>query len=1184
MSDTILSLESTEPGASPAGTSRLEDLTPGASVLGIVPTESVTVVAAAWHGSSAITLTYRTASGSVGERLVYRDDEPGLRIETKGRLWSFDADGGLFRLVSEANRISLAYLFDPFLAVQTSTLDPLPHQIEAVYFRILPRHPLRFLLADDPGAGKTIMAGLYLKELMIRSDVERCLVIAPGSLVEQWQDELWQRFQINFEILTPGMIESSRSGNPFAEKQLLIARLDHLARTEELQAKLETTDWDLIVVDEAHKMSARYDGPDVKPTKRYRLGRLLNSLTRHLLLMTATPHNGKEDEFQLFMALLDPDQFEGKPRNRGHADTRDLMRRMVKERLLKFDGTPLFPERRAYSPTYPLSEPEARLYDEVTGYVREEMNRAERLKSEGEGRRGLVVGFALTILQRRLASSPEAIYQSLVRRRKKLEAKLAEAKLHRVQADSFEIQSPRAEAHFRDDDEFDPDDLPDAELEEVEEELLDEATAARTIAELEWEITRLRELEENARKIRTSRADRKWEELSSLLQRAPEMVDAHGSRRKLIVFTEHRDTLNYLVERLRDLLGQAEAVVTIHGGMHREERRRAQEAFVQDPDVLILVATDAAGEGINLQRAHLMVNYDLPWNPSRLEQRFGRVHRIGQTEVCHLWNLVAEGTREGDVFKRLFEKLEEQRKALGDQVFDVLGESFRDRSLRDLLIEAVRYGERPEVRQRLEQVVDATVGETLRRVVHERAQVAEVMAAGDVERIREEMERADARRLQPHFIHAFFAAALEQLGGTMREREPGRYEITHVPVDLRRLDRSLLRRYERITFNKELMNVVGRPTAEFCCPGHPLLDSLIGLAIERYGSKLRQGAVLIDDSNEAEDVRVLVYLQHAIQDARLDRSGNRRLVSKRFEYVEVPQDGPGSGAGWAPYLDYRPASPDELDLLKAVLDAGWIRTGLEARSVDYAITNLVPAHLEEVRRRTVERVNRTVEAVRQRLLAEIKHWDHRANQLKEQELAGKQPKMNSARARQRADELEVRLRRRLEELEAEKQLSPLPPVVVGGALVVPAGLLARLGGQRRESPAQYAHETERVELAAVDAVVATETALGRSPRVMPPNNRGYDIESGSVGGDLHFIEVKGRVSGAPSVTVTRSEFGVGLNKGDHFVLALVEVPSEGQPMVRYLRRPFAEGDRLPFGAISVTLGWQDLIKRSESPA
>jgi SNF2 family DNA or RNA helicase len=1173
---------------------RLEDLTKGAVVRGVLTDRAVRVVDVEWHGSNAITLTYTDDStGKPDQELLYRDNEPQLSVEQVGRAWAMDADGSLFRLVSEAKRISLAYLFDPFLAVQTSNLDPLPHQIDAVYSEMLPRQPLRYLLADDPGAGKTIMAGLFCKELMIRGDVERCLVIAPGSLVEQWQDELWQKFDLNFEILTKDMIEAARSGNPFGERPLLIARLDHLSRNEELQAKLQATDWDLVIADEAHKMSAHYAGGEVKETKRYKLGRLAGSVARHLLLMTATPHSGIDEDFQLFLALLDADRFEGKPRDGSHAiDTSDLMRRLVKEKLLKFDGTPLFPERRSYTAIYPLSDEEALLYKRVTEYVQEEMNRADRLKAEGEGSRGAVVGFALTTLQRRLASSPEAIYQSLARRRRRLENRVAEERIRKRGAQvAAELGLPRLPDEFRSaDEDFDVDDLPDGELEELEEELVDEASAARTIAELEHEIATLTGLEELAHRSRNSGADRKWEELSSLLQHTPEMFDAYGNRRKLIIFSEHRDTLNYLVGKLRALLGRAESVVAIHGGMPREERSKVQEAFVQDKDVLVLVATDAAGEGINLQRAHLMVNYDLPWNPNRIEQRFGRVHRIGQTEVCHLWNLVADDTREGQVFQRLFQKLDEQRKALGDQVFDVLGEAFRGESLRDLLIQAIRYGEQPLVRARLTEVVDATVGEALREIVHERALVSDVMTMADVERIRDEMERAEACKLQPHFIRSFFLQAFGLLGGSVREREPGRFEITHVPAELRRRDRQiglgapLLRRYERVTFEKHLIAVEGRPLAEYVTPGHPLLDGTIDLIIERYDALLRQGAVLIDETDPGDVAHVLVYLQHAVVDGRTDAGGNRRVVSKRFEFVDVDPKGTPCYGGWAPYLDCRPATPDELATLQPVIEGEWVRADLESKAFDEGV-ELARAHLDEVRRRTVDRVDRTTAAVRERLLSEIQHWDHRANQLKDKELAGKLPRsgMNSAKARQRADELEGRLKRRLDELDAERRLASLPPVITGGALVVPAGLLAAVQGSSHSEIAEHARERSATERAAVDAVMTAERALGRDPTEMPLNNKGYDIESKASDSVLWFIEVKGRVVGAETFTVTRSEIGVGRNKPEQHILALVEVPDRGNPAVHYLRRAFEDVGDLPFDTISVNLQWKAYIERAGRP-
>src|SRR5687768_396032 len=409
--------------------SKLEDLRTNAAVKGILPDALVTVVNTQWFGSEAIELTYKTASGKVANELLYRHDEPRIEVVEEGRPWSFDGDGGLFRLVSEAQRIRLAHLFDPVLAVHTSVVDPLPHQITAVYEAMLPRQPLRFLLADDPGAGKTIMAGLLIKELIARGDLQRCLIVCPGSLAEQWQDELSRRFQLPFEILTNDKLEAARTGNWFLENNLVIARLDKLARNEAVQQKLQALDcrWDLVVCDEAHKLSATFFGGEIHYTRRYKLGQLLAPLTRHFLLMTATPHNGKEEDFQLFLALLDGDRFEGRFRDGVHqVEISDLMRRMVKENLRKFDGTPLFPERIAYTVPYKLSDAEARLYKEVTEYVREEFNRAEALQND---KRAGTVGFALTILQRRLASSPEAIYQSLRRRRERLEKRLRELEL-----------------------------------------------------------------------------------------------------------------------------------------------------------------------------------------------------------------------------------------------------------------------------------------------------------------------------------------------------------------------------------------------------------------------------------------------------------------------------------------------------------------------------------------------------------------------------------------------------------------------------------------------------------------------------------------------------------------------------------------------------------------------------------
>ena len=1185
---------------------RLEDLQPNAAVRGILPDQLVTVVSVQWFGSQALELTYKGPSGRVANELLYRPDEPRLEVVEQGRPWSFDGSGRLFRLVSEAHRIRLAHLFDPVLAVHTSLVEPLPHQITAVYEAMLPRQPLRFLLADDPGAGKTIMAGLFIKELIARGDLQRCMVVCPGSLAEQWQDELYRRFQLSFEILTNDKLEAARTGNWFLENNLVIARLDKLSRDEDVQAKLQAADcrWDLVVCDEAHKLSATIFGGEVKYTKRYHLGKLLSGLTRHFLLMTATPHNGKEEDFQLFLALLDGDRFEGRFRDGVHqVEISDLMRRMVKENLLKFDGTPLFPERIAYTVPYRLSEPEARLYKEVTEYVRDEFNRAEALAND---KRAGTVGFALTILQRRLASSPEAIYQSLRRRSERLQKRMRELEILQrgAQAEAFAAVSPALDA----DDVEDLEEAPDNEVEAAEEEILDQATAARTIGELKAEIATLSRLESLALAVRRSGEDRKWRELASLLgeifspDSGPKEAPAApvriappipSPRQKLVIFTEHRDTLSYLEARVTTLLGRKDAVVTIHGGMGREERMKAQESFKHDPEVQVLIATDAAGEGINLQRAHLMVNYDLPWNPNRIEQRFGRIHRIGQTEVCHLWNVVAEETREGDVYYTLLKKLEQARQALGGQVFDVLGKiQFEGRPLRELLIQAIRYGERPEIRARLTQAIANAVDTSqLQNLLEERALAHDVMDVSRVARIREDMERAAARRLQPFYTESFFLEAFSQLGGTVRQREPRRYEVTHVPAPVRNRDRLIgtgepvLPRYERIAFEKSLIAPQGEPLAAFVCPGHPLLDATLDLTLERHRDLLRRGSMLVDERDPGTAPRVLFYLEHAVQDASVISNGDRRTISKQMLYVELDEEGKARHLHYAPYLDYRPLREDEpkVDALFARPEFSWITLDLEQKALGHAIAEVVPEHLKEVRDRRYAWIEKARAAVKDRLTKEIGYWDHRAEELKIQEQAGRpNARVNSQEARRRADELQGRLQKRMEQLDLEAQVSALPPVALGGLVVVPAGLLAQMTGTPLPVSAQ-AIDTQAAAARARAIIMEVERSLGFEPTDREFDKLGYDIESRETStGRLRFLEVKGRVSGAATITVTKNEILYSLNKPEDFILAIVEFLGEDRHRVHYVRRPFhREPD---FGVTSVNYDLAELLTRAGEPS
>lgn len=1165
---------------------RLEDVKQGCSVRGVVGAQVVSVVSVQWHGPDFMNVVYRTDSGKLDEVMLTRQDEARIGLAGDSK-WSFEGDPAYLRLVSEAYRIHLAHLFDPYLAVRTSAIEPLPHQISAVYQEMLPKMPLRYVLADDPGAGKTIMCGLLVKEMIARGDLKRCLIVCPGNLVEQWQDELYRKFGLRFAILTNDLLEASVTRNAFAENDLLIARLDKLSRNDDVRASLAKTAWDLVVVDEAHKMSATVFGGEVRYTKRFLLGRLLGDITENLLLLTATPHDGKPEDFQLFMSLIDRDRFEGAHHARQKAkkrasrqgtpalgtaeglggsdiDVSDCMRRLVKEELLRFDGRPLFPERRASTVTYTLSPAEAALYDAVTEYVTGEFNRADRL----DGKRRSSVGFALTILQRRLASSPEAIYQSLRRRRERLEQRLADASSRANGTASFS----RVFQGF--DEDFDEDDLTPEELEGMEDDVMDSASASATSAELGAEIATLRALERRANDVRLSGADRKWEELSRLLQDNAQMFSEDGRREKLIIFTEHRDTLEYLATKIRQLLGSHDAVLTIKGGMPRDERRRAEEMFKQDKAVRVLVATDAAGEGINLQRAHLMVNYDLPWNPNRIEQRFGRIHRIGQTEVCHLWNLVAKETREGQVFDRLFQKLDEERAALGGRVFDVLGRvTFEDKPLRDLLVEAIRYGDDPQVRNRLNEVVDSSldVG-ALRTLLEEYALTDDVMDVREVMRIREDMERMEARRLEPHFIEAFFLEAMRRLGGRVERREPGRYEVIEVPFAVRSRDMHtgkadpVLKSYERICFSKSDVTLEGAPTADLVCPGHPLLDATEDVIREQLGGALHRGAVLVDDNPAADVPRLLFYVESSVVDGMTNRDGTQRVVSREVHFVEMDYDGNVSDAGYAPYLDYRPPTERERAGLDGVAEElGWLSHDPEELARDYAIQHIVPEHVRKVTERIRAQNDKVARAVEKRLTAEIRYWDYRAAELADNEARGKVgARLNSAAAEKRANDLAERLENRRAQLKLQGQLSSRPPRVVGGALVVPACLLASQGSQDAgpDDMGADAAAKRRTGLAAMDAVMAIERELRFEPRDVSADKCGYDVESvvpealrtRDGGPALRMIEVKGRQKGAATVTVSKNEILCALNCRESFILALVEVDGSTS-RVTYLRNP-----------------------------
>jgi superfamily II DNA or RNA helicase len=1171
---------------------QLAELKPGLALVGLEPDLVCTVVAVTPISENAVQVFYKLPDGALKERLLGTADQQSISVAVTERPWAFDGDGAAFQLACEAKRLDLAFLFDPMMAVHTSNVEPLPHQITAVYESMLPRQPLRFVLADDPGAGKTIMAGLYIRELVMRADARRVLIIAPGSLVEQWRDELFEKFGLEFRIFSSALEEASPSGNPFEDHHQLIVRLDQLARDEEesdtgrtpgnLQAKLLAAGWDLVVFDEAHKLAAHYFGSKLERTGRYRFAERLGRETRHLLLMTATPHNGKEEDYQLFLALLDSDRFYGKFRDGVHkVDATDLMRRMVKEELVKFDGTPLFPERKAYTVNYKLSDAEAALYEAVTEYVREEMGKADQLAGSRKGS----VGFALTTLQRRLASSPEAIYQSLRRRKDRLSERLREAKLG---ARGKAVLAETLEEVPEDDDDLNAD-----EQETLEEKLVDQATAAKTIAELEAEILILGKLETQAKAVVTSGQDRKWEELSKLLQNNAEMRDESGRQRKIILFTEHRDTLNYLQAKIAGVLGTPEAIVTIHGGIHRDERRKSQAMFRSDVGVRVLIATDAAGEGVNLQCAHLMVNYDLPWNPNRLEQRFGRIHRIGQTEVCHLWSIVAKETREGDVWHRLLEKLATECDALKGKVFNILGEAFEEKSLKDLLIEAIRYGDQPEVRARLTKRIDNVFNrDHLLSLLDRNALAQETMSPERLFKVKAEMERAEARRLQPYFVRSFFLKAFDTLNGTIHRRELERWEITHVPAPIRERDRRLtgrnrreqepiLKRYDRVAFTRDALQPNEKPglaRAVLMHPGHPLMMALTDMILEQHQNLLRRGAMLVDPSDDTDQPWLLFLLTHEV------KSGDGVVLSKRMQFIRVNPDGSAAFAGWAPHLDLEPLAESDRSVLKEILGASWIRTDQEQKAIALAAGTLVPEHFNEVANRRIEHVDKTLAAVHERLTKEIAFWTDREIKLRDDAKAGKDVRLNLDNVKKTLEDLQSRMDGRKKELQAMRQVQNGTPVVLGGAFVVPTGLLRKLRGEGPALNAADAAARKKIETLSMQAVMKVEEARGHKVVDVSADKCGWDVTSypPTVNGvmlDPKHIEVKGRVKGAEAITVSRNEILYAFNQGDKFVLAIVFVnPDDTTEGPYYLTNPF---QREPdWGAASVNYTIKELLKRA----
>ncbi|MCX7766583.1 MAG: helicase-related protein, partial [Candidatus Sumerlaeia bacterium] len=571
------------------------------------------------------------------------------KIEIIDSVLDFSSDATSIFLTLESIRFKYASLFDPLLAMNVSKIDPLPFQIEAVYGYVLKLPKIRFLIADDPGAGKTIMAGLIMKELKLRRLAKRILVVVPGHLKDQWVRELKEKFQEFFVVIDRGFLNAQYGVNPWQRENQVITSID-FAKQEEILYSLSAVQWDLVVIDEAHKMAAYKYGDKLTKTERYKLGEILSRNSEHLLFLTATPHKGEPETFRLFLDLLKPGFFATKEVIDQSLRSGDnpLFIKRLKEDLRDFEGKPLFTNRYTKTLKFRLSDKEKLLYNALSEYVISQFNKALQI----DKRRN--VAFALLILQRRMASSIYALLRSLERRRKRLE-------------ELFKKPEPQRDVYIKITDEVEDYDEQTRWEEETKWETL---TISENKEELQKELTVISELIDKATEILEQEEETKLKEMKKAIDEGFKKIKEIGGREKILIFTESRDTMEYLFNKIK-LWGYSANF--IHGGMKLDDRINAEKVFKNETQ--IMVATEAAGEGINLQFCHLLINYDIPWNPNRLEQRMGRIHRYGQTREVFVFNLVASDTREGKVLTTLFEKLEEIKKALGsDNVFDVVSE------------------------------------------------------------------------------------------------------------------------------------------------------------------------------------------------------------------------------------------------------------------------------------------------------------------------------------------------------------------------------------------------------------------------------------------------------------------------------------------------------------------------------
>ncbi|RLE44576.1 helicase, partial [Candidatus Woesearchaeota archaeon] len=1000
-------------------------------------------------------------TGQFYPRILTEKDLTKVRL-VEIRTRDFSCDPEAFFLVTEGRRIRLAHQFDPLYAVNVSQIDPLPHQIDGVYFRILRQPRIRFFLADDPGAGTTIMAGLVLKELKQRGLVNRILIVVPGHLRDQWIREMKEKFGETFKVIDRDVMNASPYQNVWLEENQAITSMD-FAKQDDVKVSLAEARWDLVIVDEAHKLAAYEYGEKITKTQRYRLGELLSKNSTFLLFLTATPHRGDPSNFRLFLDLLEPGFFANNEILMESIRNKDnpLFIRRLKEDLKRFDGTPIFPPRKVRTIKYRLSDDEKRLYNAVTEYVQKYYNKALMIKEE---RRKRNITFALLILQRRLASSVRAVRKSLERRRNRLQELLKQGQIiQEVGYISEEVLE----------------DMPEIERWRHEEELLEKLTSSETIEELEEEIERLNELIRLAKDVEKKEIETKLNELKKVI----DSQEIREKKEKLLIFTESRDTLEYLVEKIRKW---GYTVTYIHGGLNLFKRIAAEHEFKEKAQ--IMVSTEAGGEGINLQFCHLMVNYDIPWNPNRLEQRMGRIHRYGQQYEVHIFNLVAIDTKEGRILDKLLTKIEIIGRQMG-KVFDVIGDVIsaylpKGKTLQDLIIEAItNMRSLDEILKDFERIPDKEAIKRAREAALEGLATRHI----DFSRILGEMRVAKENRLVPEYIEKFFLRASSRLGIKIEKRRDGFWRIERVPYEIRKVSYNfklrygtVFREYNKFSFDKEK---AFKGQAEFVAPGHPLLEAVIEKIFEKYGEEVKKGSVFLDPSGRLNGF--IWFLEGQIND------GNGEIAGKRI--FAVYQDFQNNISQIPPSIiwDLKPSGSLAEIPKETILN--------EDSIIAYTIENILTNYLNEIKeqREHDAEIKRKygLRSLQELILrSEEKLADYETRKAKGEDIPEAVIQMERMRKegfQRRKIELEKRIK-------AETNLLLSPPKILGVCAVIP------------QSPTDELKEDKEVEEIGMRIAMEFEKSQGRMPEDVSLQNLGFDIRSKSPDGSIRYIEVKAK--------------------------------------------------------------------------